>query len=77
MRSAEAKLVSSYLRLIDYTNFYGALFLPLTYRELDSKSISDYPLQLRTRAKSKVNFYIFQRFSDYLQWMAENLNRTV
>ena len=68
LKSAETKLTSSYLRLTDYTNDLGALFLPLTLKNFDSKSVPDYPENenLRQRAKNKINFSLYRRHADYL-----------
>ena len=75
LRSAEAKLTSSYLRLIDYTNLFGALFLPVTLKGFDEASASDYPLKLRNSAKSKIKFALYRRYADYLTSMEKILSR--
>ena len=75
LRSAEAKLISSYLRLTDYTNIFGALFLPVTLKDFVVESASDYPAKLRNSAKDKIKFAIYRRYADYLTDMEKYLSR--
>ena len=65
-KAAENKLLSSYLRLTDYTNNLGGVFLPKIINTFNSVSATGYPAQIKNKAIKRMKFAVYQKYANLL-----------